>query len=335
MRKKGFMYTFFIILLIGLLTLSFQLQNRSNTVLDQATLLTARMESTNDLLDDVLLDFNRVVGVSAVHAFLSAIEIARRTETYLDDVNLRIPELMRNGTEGGVEINGSRDTSLAVWGEAVSNISGEFGVNISLSPAAITLSEEGPWIVNITATVNITLQDTLSDSLWNFTYVSTYLMNISQHNLTDPTFIIEGRRNYNLNTGTPTSQDLPSVFSQNPYTSWWWNDTSQFYPLNVNVSDLRAHMQTFRYRNDTDAPSFLMRFEGNFSASPNGIESFVDVLASPWSTDYAVSPIYCLTDFQFLVSGCTTQHRITNMPPNFYIDDAHLVSYNLTKINST
>ena len=119
MGKKGFLYTFFIVLMIGLLTINFQIQHRSNTVLDRTNLLVAQMEGTNALVEDLLLDFDRGVGVAAVQAFKGASEFAAQNESYLDDVHVRIPELMLNGTVKGTELNASKDSTLTLWTQAV------------------------------------------------------------------------------------------------------------------------------------------------------------------------------------------------------------------------
>ena len=336
MGKKGFLYTFFIVLMIGLLTINFQIQHRSNTVLDRTNLLVAQMEGTNALVEDLLLDFDRGVGVAAVQAFKGASEFAAQNESYLDDVHVRIPELMLNGTVKGTELNASKDSTLTLWTQAVANVSDDLGMNLSFGEISILLKEAGPWQVNITAEMNVSMRDLTAAVAWNFTYLTSYLLNITDHNFTDPIYLIEGRANYESNTGSAPAEDMMSVFTRNTYTNWWQNDTSQPPPQQVNTSLLQSHVRTYRYRNDTDAPSFLQRFAGNFSASKNGIESFTNMYASPYSPDYSVNPsFFCSTDFQFFRSGCTTRHQIINTHPQFYVDDAHLISYNLTKINSS
>jgi len=95
------------------------------------------------------------------------------------------------------------------------------------------------------------------------------------------------------------------------------------------------HVQKGYYDSNPNAPNFLMRFEGNFSSDPNGIETFVDIteLSAQGISVDTFDPLprdESVIDYLFFdVSDSTTGHTVTGMPGWFRIDtiDNHDIKY--------
>ena len=111
------------------------------------------------------------------------------------------------------------------------------------------------------------------------------------------------------------------------------------------TSILEEHLLESYYINHTDAPSFLMRFKGDFSASPFGIESMVNVeelfeqglfkknrsvidyLYFGNSSTTGIGKDYC--DFTDLDSDVEELFRLERVP------DDHLVLYGVKDLSKS
>jgi len=102
---------------------------------------------------------------------------------------------------------------------------------------------------------------------------------------------------------------------------------------NNNTEVLETHLLQGYYVESTEAPSYLMRFSGNFSPSQFGIESMVnlddlDKQSIPVLERSVIDHIY------FSTESTTDYCNIKDMPSWFRIDSNHLDDYEVTNLGS-
>ena len=99
-----------------------------------------------------------------------------------------------------------------------------------------------------------------------------------------------------------------------------------------NVSNLLAHSENSLYTANSDAPSFLMRFEDDLGSSPYGIESLVNLKKL---SDYGLEIDYesSIVDYHYWDGDNNGDYRINFTPSWFKLDAGHLAKYNVTGIS--
>ena len=83
------------------------------------------------------------------------------------------------------------------------------------------------------------------------------------------------------------------------------------------------------YVPSSNAPSFLMRFAGNFSASPNGIISLVDTKLLDVQ-DISVKQDHSVVDFIYFNESSPPVTMIVNMSDEFVLDAQYVAELGLT-----
>ena len=298
MNKKGIFFTVLVIVILSLFLLSYTFLSLA----EQRKLIQKRIETMNSFLFSVEEDLERQLFISGFRIiFLFEKHIlegrGQGANGYIADVNDSFNEAFYEGTiEGYID----EEITLLMTGVTFSNITyninkkaSKINVEIDLLKPLIEITQEDPWNVKITFTSNLIMQDLAGLASWNRTQiVVTY---IPIQGFEDPIYPLETSNIANT-----------IIINRTPYTNFDSDD------------DLTDHAENTYYINNTDAPSFLDRLEGNIAASSSccGIES----LAVPKLT--SVSGI-SIVDHEYFSQPPTTGILCGGtLDPYFFMDTA-------------
>jgi hypothetical protein len=103
---------------------------------------------------------------------------------------------------------------------------------------------------------------------------------------------------------------------------------------NGDTSNLINHLSNSLYIASTDAPSFLMRFYNDSSASPYGIESLVDFQDFS-DQDVEINNQRSVVDYLYFGTSIADVCNVQNMPSWFKITSSDVGKYQLTSLNWT
>jgi hypothetical protein len=135
-------------------------------------------------------------------------------------------------------------------------LASQIGINIEINVTDITLTQDSPWSVNVIVTTHVNITDSKGVASWDFD--KNYSTSVALWNIRDPLYSVS------------TYGRMPNAIRISPYIN-------NFVGANKNTTGLLAHINSSYYIANPLAPSYLMRLEGNFSSSPFGIESLVNV----------------------------------------------------------
>jgi len=123
---------------------------------------------------------------------------------------------------------------------------------------------------------------------------------------------------YTINSNARVSRKIYSTIYEGNYVS------------GGDYSNLIEHVNKGYYSANTDAPSFLKKLEGDFSADENGIESFV-ILPEFSAQGLSVKDKTCI-DYIYFSSNTPVSYSYSSVANWFKIDneDDHLNKYQLS-----
>jgi hypothetical protein len=150
----------------------------------------------------------------------------------------------------------------------------KINANIQLSNPALVISQEDPWHVKVDLQADLLVEDNNGLAKWQKNInIITY---VPIENFEDPFYTVEGSVSNKINK---TSYGNPFV---NPMGSSIGD-----------VSNLIKHIENGLYIASSNAPNFIQRMEGDFSADPggNGIESLVYIPKLPDSNKFDKSSV--------------------------------------------
>jgi hypothetical protein len=250
-NKKGFFFSIvaIVLVMIILVVLNLKISNQStNQFFGQEI----RINSMNSFLIDLERDMNRAVYITSFRV-INALnnDIAAKGE-YIDSFNLRFEEAFFNGTiyseESGVMVN----STFSDWILRVNNIAESYAININITPISIDVTLNDPWTINVSLNSTIYAYDYKNLTAYNYSHITSTTLDII--GLEDPVYtIISHGRLYNKINSTKVSS----------------------FTNNQDTSNLMHFINHSEYIPNTLAPDFIMRMEGNFSSSDNGIESII------------------------------------------------------------
>lgn len=302
MNKRAIFFTLLSIIFINIFLLGAQVQVDYKYV-DVLSAIESRVSTMDDFIDSLEEDAARVLYISGFRAIVTLDNYVINPERggYLASVDASFLEAMTNAS---VDNNASmaphmQNQTLDVWRYRVENLSRDLNLSLELNFSDITISQSSPWMIHLEMDLEYTLEDDLGVASYNRTAeIDAYVP-------------IEGRVDPLRARETGVQKAIYAV-----------NDTVE------GVQEFKAHVGNMTYINSTDAPSFLMRLEGEMGASEYGIETIYNPVAAGnednlscvgyhfWNaTDLNTSRIHGITDGDY---------------PLIWLDDGHLELYNLT-----
>lgn len=305
-NKRGQIFTLISIVLLSLVFLSFEIY----TFIQEKNSIQTRIDTMNSFLNSIEENLERqlyIIGYRII--FLAEAQITT-TGSYVD-VDSFFEDAFFNGM-----VNGESDNVLLVGVtyddliESLNDKASKINVNITLSNTIINISQTDPWHIKFDMVSDFVMKDNQNLANWSKQQVYTAYIPIS--GFEDPL--------YTNNSNARVSRKI----NQTPFEG--------DYVDGADVSNLFSHVENGYYAANSNAPSFLLRLEGNLSADLNGIESFVDV--TEFSTQGIATKTKSLIDYIYFSSDNPAYYTVSGMQAWFLVDDddGHVEKYNLTNV---
>ena len=253
--KKGMIFTIIAVLLVSVM-ISSTFFFTKDSYLKKSFVASSRISSMNDFILSVEQDMDRSMMISGYRTFISLQKQIASNGSFLSDMDLAFSEVFINGTLNGVSQDLMVNASINDWVLRINEESQKVNIIIYFTPNRISVYHDSPWsvVVEIDGTLNVS--DTTGLANWYFN--KTFKRNFEIVSFEDPLYTVKSLDKVTNIIIKANSSDFVDELT---------NDTSEFY----------SHINSSRYVASEYAPSFLMRFEGNISASEFGIESLVDL----------------------------------------------------------
>ncbi len=266
--RKGFTYVLVTTLMVAIL-LSIFFAASNYRYQDQELLQQIRIRSMNDFTKNLNNDIHRATYISAFRTLLALEDYVTTSGVYLTNINESFRETFYYGTINGTNSPIMANSTFYDYVSKVDAISSNTGMDLNINVSNINLVQSDPWNIDVYMALNITLIDNKHTASWNIN--KEYVTTVPIDNLRDPL--------YSKNT-----------FNKVPNTIRRLNSTinSSILFNDISLMTLQNHINSSYYIESSNAPTFIMRFEGKTTSDPYGIESIVDdrILLNPELTSY-------------------------------------------------
>jgi len=291
LNKRGIFFTLLVIVLIMLflLTISFFYGVSPTKAIQK------RVSTLDNFVFAIEEDLPRQLFVSGFRTIFLMEQQILQSGIPISDVDAVFEEAFFNGTFNNQSESLLFGTTFYDIEDSLRARALKIGANVSFKNPALVVSQGDPWNIKMSLSMDLLVEDLSGLAFWNKTLVVERLISIE--NFDDPI--------YYLNTnGLVTNKVIKTPYELN------------------SVGNLSLHLDGSYYINSSDAPSFLMRLEGNLGANPEGIESLVnlDDLAAQGVTLNSGSVV----DHDYFPSGgggCNVLEG--SLPSWFMLDSAH------------
>ena len=305
MNKRGFLFTGLVIVMISLFVPSYSIYSTTN----ERKNTQKRVETLNDLVFAIEQDLKRQLFTSAFRVIFSLQNQIVETGQFITNMEGKTQELFLNGTVNSIQQEIMLGATLSDIQSSLNTKANKINANITISRSNLTISQTDPWNIRADLEIDILIEDVSNLALWNKTEEITAFIPIE--GFEDPLYFIN------------TNGLVANQINQTPHTN---------FVEDTNVTNLLDHATNSYYIASPDSPSFLQRFEGDLSANSNGIESLVNLqkLSNQGVSIEAKSAV----DHIYFSTNDPTKYNIQGMPSWFYLDDAHLSTYQASNITS-
>ncbi|MEM3113484.1 MAG: hypothetical protein QXI33_03635 [Candidatus Pacearchaeota archaeon] len=298
-KKKAQTFTIMALALIFLLMITAGIITKT----DNRRTIQKRVSTLDTFLFSVEENLERQMYIAGFRTVFLTNDQITKTGQYIDVIKF-FNESIFNGSVNGeaqqIMIGATFNDSVYSINEKAKKI----GAIVEFSNVSIKISQDDPWNIKISLNVSIKMKDKTNLAEWEKEKIIVTYIPIT--GFEDPVYIV--------NTNSRITHKINKTIYEGQYNS--------------PISNLLEHTQKGYYTENTDAPSFLKRLEGDLSASPYGIESLVDLSALsqqglPTQTKSVVDHIY------FNSTNNPSSSQIAGMPTWFRLDNAHKPKYNL------
>ncbi|MFH1174515.1 MAG: hypothetical protein V1725_05235 [archaeon] len=315
MMKRGIIYTYVAFVILALITvLVFFKTSTPYTTRQEAH--EYRVSSMISFINDIHDDLQRSMYISGYRAFIALEDQVARSGQFLNSTNESFLEAFYLGTINGTSTALMQNASLSDYEAKVEQLASQVNINLSLTPKQVNMLQVDPWDVMISIVYIINISDQFGVAQWN--YEKEFNVTVPILDLKDPLYSVYAKGKFIV---------IIKQFTETPFVNLSNNDTT----------NLRLFLNGSYYHENPDAPSYLMRFEGNISSSPFGIESFVYL---PSLDESLISRDYSIADYLYFTNTSTANDRcqVQNMHYTddwFRIDQGHFAYYGMTGLNYT
>ena len=260
MKRKAVFFTFIalfvIILVVAVVTTrdTYRYRERSNAI-------SSRVRTMNNFIGDFEDDLERELFIGGYRALISMNSYVRQIEDYITDVDDTFTEILVNGTadDGNITMTlmkqETQGADINSWVARVNEEAAKMNIKTSVEVHKVTIRHVTPWVVEVKLNATINISDVKGLASW--VYDKEYEQQFPIVGFEDPLYTVE------------TADKVTNLVNITPNMT--------FVDSNNDTDVLEENLLKSYYINNTAAPSFLMRFEGDFSPSPYGIESMVNV----------------------------------------------------------
>ncbi|RLG18254.1 hypothetical protein DRN67_04360 [Candidatus Micrarchaeota archaeon] len=256
---QGIFYSGITILLVTLIAL--HVVSYMEAVRSQGEQMTVRIR-TNELgnfVDSMALDMPRVVDISTRRALVAAINEVDLRGAGLDDAQLRLQELVMNGTIYGLPSYWLNASTVPDWADRVAGIGANKGFTVNFTFESFEVLPEDSFSVRAVLNWEVNVSDSVEEMSVYRSYETSVRVPITA--LEDPFYPLHTR-------GLAHNKIIPANFTV------------------INVTLLDRMITERVYLNSSEGPSFLDRLEDNFVVPSKyngmtdnqiGLESIVNI----------------------------------------------------------
>ncbi|MBW2990346.1 hypothetical protein KY348_01435 [Candidatus Woesearchaeota archaeon] len=315
--KKGLFYLFVSVIFASVMILVF-LAYKEYSYTDRQKVVETRIMTINDFIKDIDSDSKRVIYISGFRSLIALEDHIARSGKYLNETEKLFRVAFYNGTVNGTQVKILENASYYDYLEKLRVIADKIGVDIDINVTNITLYHDSSWSINVIVTTHVNITDQKGLVRWEFD--KDFNTSVSIIDIRDPVYSV-----YTLGK-------FPNTIRITNVTEYI-NDTDDA----NDTTQLQIHVNNSYYTENSLAPSFLMRMEGNFSNSTYGIESIVfipelieqDVI---YDTDRSIIDYILFSNIAgYEQKACNVQ----NMSNWFKIDTNHTTKYELNEVSYT
>ncbi|MFH1510574.1 MAG: hypothetical protein ABIF10_02695 [Candidatus Woesearchaeota archaeon] len=306
---KAAFFTILAVVLAALFvgTFAFYVRYDQSSAMDSVEM---RLNTMNEFVKSVKKDLDRALYISSFRAFLSLVDNIGVTGNFLDDTTSDFTAALINGTVGNESVSLMLNQTFIDWTAKMELLAREIDLNISLNIVNVSMQQSSPWLVSVTATINMSLVDKKQTASWRTVFTASASLPVE--GFEDPVYLI----------GSNGKIVRPIVKSN--VTSW-------------NITSLNDHLEKKTYAANPLAPSFLSRLEGDLSGHAYGIETLVDTNELYIYGEEILNK--SSVDYLYFGSISTTNYKIANITDKgndfFLLDSQHVGFYNVLGYNYT
>jgi hypothetical protein len=296
------------ILLLMVIGVLFFTQSRRTGAETQAAVY-ERVSTIDDFLKSLEEDSKRAAYIAGFRTFIALEQYVTDTGGYVPDMDASFKEVFLTGSLGNTSFVIMENSSFDAYVSRVQAQALRQGIAFNATVIILSVWQVDPWNVLVNYSMAINASDVRGIARWE--QEKTFTGSVPVEDIRDPVFTAN------------TYSRLQRVVKR--------SDVVLFvnYSENKNdTSELRRHFNNSFYLAAGRGPSVLMRFAGNFSDSPYGIESLVDTQELD-AQSLTVYPTRSIVDYQYFgnSSSSATACGIQDMPSYFKLDNASLVVY--------
>ena len=303
LKKKAVFFTLIAIILAAMVIASFTFYSTYRTK-SKGFVVETRVKTMDRFIENLEDDLPRALYIAGFRAVLGIEDKIIATGIYINDSESAIEELVLYGTLDGEQLNLTIDSSINDWFDRINQQAENIGININYNILDFDVNQSDPWTINFYLDVEFNISDTNNVASWNRSKSFESSMKII--GLEDPVYTIEA---FGRTTRIINSTDITID----------------------GIDDLKSFLNSTRYRAYSNAPSFLMRLEGDLTSSPYGIETLVN------TNELAFYDLYIYDrsniDYIYFGSQSTTDYKIHNITDiysqYFRLDQEHITDFNV------
>jgi hypothetical protein len=251
--KRGIFFTFASIVLSLIIILTFNTYNNYSQGAS-VEVLDSRINTMNRFISDMQKDLMTAMYISGFRSILSIEDHMMKNDDFLDNLGTSLEgafkEAFLNGTIQAGNIGLMENNTVINWTNKMIIQAKKTGIELEFSIINASISQSEHWMVDIILEMNITANDSKGTASWTFNKNFTKKINISS--FVDPLYIVN-------NNGLVNNTLIKTTVS--PASS---------------ESNLNTHLLNSYYIENSNAPSYVMRFENDLGPSAIGIESLVN-----------------------------------------------------------
>lgn len=312
--KKGFAYLLTASILISIILIVY-LSAYSYKHQDKQDAQSARIHLMNDFIKGFDQDISRATYITAFRTMIALEDSIATTGKFLNNTEESFRETFYYGTVNGSASEIMNESSFETYIAKVNSIANDMGFKNSINVTNITLTQNDPWHITVGMTALIVIND--SNHLASWTFTKQYSTDVPIADLRDPLY------------SSFTDGKVPNTVRE--------FNKSYFVSSTNDTTNLLEHLNDSDYYASVKAPDFLMRFENNYSPSPYGIESFVNINELN-AQNLPVDQNAVKIDYIYFNNLATDKIcDVQNIPSDYYFDvpSNRISTYDLNNLNYT
>lgn len=302
--KRAFLFTTLAVLVVVGIIIYMSAQDR---MYPRTLAQMNRVHTMDSYLANLEEDMPRAAYIACFRSLIGLEEYISTTGEYVADFDSAFTGLFTNGTINSSSVGIMNQSSFNDFAQRFQALAIRQGINANLTVLSVDASQSDPWHVTLTAYVQIYLTDRATSVSFNRTVPVVSVVPISD--IKDPVHSVG------------TQGRAPHVVKQANFSAPYIDASNDTTLLQLLVNE------TY-YVASPLAPSFLQRFEGNFTADPNGIVSLVNIQELT-AQDFTITQCKSVVDFiYFGAPDSDPNYYVVNMDSTkFWLNDGFLATF--------